>query len=89
MERPSSSSSSAPVSLDYQSNSTSNLPGLSRFFPVHLFKREPKVYTPLPESTDRNPRAAYGKLNYKYVGNESEGNRFIFNNDLWDYILVA
>ncbi|XP_024874456.1 leucine-rich melanocyte differentiation-associated protein-like isoform X1 [Temnothorax curvispinosus] len=41
-------------------------------------------YTPLP-SSPRNPqdhRGAYGKCKYRYSGKNSEGNRFISNNDL-------
>lgn len=81
-------SATAPVSLDYNDcngNSTSgpsSASGLARFFPLSWLRREPKIYTPLPESKERTPRMAYGKLNYKYIGNESEGNRFIMNKDL-------
>ncbi|XP_011693938.1 PREDICTED: leucine-rich repeat-containing protein C10orf11 [Wasmannia auropunctata] len=41
-------------------------------------------YTPLPSSL-RNPqdhKGAYGKCKYRYSGKNSEGNRFISNNDL-------
>ncbi|XP_043289023.1 leucine-rich melanocyte differentiation-associated protein-like [Venturia canescens] len=41
-------------------------------------------YTPLPSSR-RNPqdhKGAYGKCRYRYSGKNSEGNRFICNNDL-------
>lgn len=87
-------SSTAPASLDYNdcngnsselnnaTTASSNLTGLARFFPMSWLRREPERYTPLPESKERLPRAAYGKLNYKYIGNESEGNRFIMNKDL-------
>jgi hypothetical protein len=38
----------------------------------------------LPDSIRRigDHRGAYGKCSYKYVGNQSEGNRYILNNDL-------
>ncbi|XP_063707084.1 leucine-rich melanocyte differentiation-associated protein [Culicoides brevitarsis] len=83
-------SSTAPASLDYNDCNgnaaalmkPTNLSGLSRFFALSWLKKEPKIYNPLPESRERTPRAAYGKLNYKYIGNESEGNRFIRNKDL-------
>ncbi|KAG5335362.1 LRMDA protein, partial [Acromyrmex heyeri] len=41
-------------------------------------------YTPLPSSV-RNPqdhKGVYGKCKYRYSGKNSEGNRFISNNDL-------
>ncbi|XP_043479604.1 leucine-rich melanocyte differentiation-associated protein-like isoform X1 [Leptopilina heterotoma] len=41
-------------------------------------------YTPLPRTT-RGPydhKGAYGKCRYRYSGKNSEGNRFISNNDL-------
>lgn len=84
-------SATAPASLDYNdcngngdetTKAPSNLSVLARFFPMSWLRSEPKIYTPLQESKERNPRAAYGKLNYKYIGNESEGNRFIMNKDL-------
>ncbi|XP_031833747.1 leucine-rich melanocyte differentiation-associated protein isoform X5 [Nomia melanderi] len=46
------------------------------FFNIH--------YTPLPTSI-RNPhdhKGAFGKCKYRYSGKNSEGNRFISNNDL-------
>ncbi|XP_012350635.1 leucine-rich melanocyte differentiation-associated protein [Apis florea] len=46
------------------------------FFNIH--------YTPLPRSI-RNPldhKGAFGKCKYRYSGKNSEGNRFISNNDL-------
>lgn len=42
------------------------------------------ICSPLPES-NREPgqhKTAYGKKRFRYLGKESEGNRFIFNNDL-------
>uniref|UniRef100_A0A336LIJ0 CSON002399 protein n=1 Tax=Culicoides sonorensis TaxID=179676 RepID=A0A336LIJ0_CULSO len=84
-------SSTAPASLDYNDciESTTNgntqpssLSGLARFFPISWLRREPKVYNPLPDSKERQPRAAYGKLNYKYIGNESEALTFIFQKRL-------
>lgn len=84
-------SATAPASLEYNDcngNATTetarptSFSGLARFFPMSWLRREPKVYTALPESRERTPRVAYGKLNYKYIGNESEGNRFIMNKDL-------
>ncbi|XP_011262208.1 leucine-rich melanocyte differentiation-associated protein-like [Camponotus floridanus] len=41
-------------------------------------------YTPLPNSqrTPQDHRGAYGKCKYRYSGKNSEGNRFISNNDL-------
>lgn len=84
-----SESATAPASLDYNDCNGNNeverptsTSGLARFFPLSWLRTEPKIYTPLPESKERKPRAAYGKLNYKYIGNESEGNRFILNKDL-------
>ncbi|XP_015600867.1 leucine-rich melanocyte differentiation-associated protein isoform X2 [Cephus cinctus] len=41
-------------------------------------------YTPLPRSvrTPQDHKGAYGKCKYRYSGKNSEGNRFISNNDL-------
>nr|XP_012233226.1 PREDICTED: leucine-rich repeat-containing protein C10orf11 [Linepithema humile] len=41
-------------------------------------------YTPLPSSlrSPQDHRGAYGKCKYRYSGKNSEGNRFISNNDL-------
>lgn len=42
------------------------------------------VYSPLPETLREvgDHRGAYGKCRYRYVGAQSEGNRFILNKDL-------
>ncbi|CAO1442734.1 unnamed protein product [Diamesa tonsa] len=40
-------------------------------------------YTPLPETQEHGKHEGYyGKSKYRYVGENSEGNRFIANNDL-------
>lgn len=46
--------------------------------------KDPPVYHPLPESLREagDHRGAYGKCRYRYVGAQSEGNRFILNTDL-------
>ncbi|XP_062540247.1 leucine-rich melanocyte differentiation-associated protein [Armigeres subalbatus] len=46
--------------------------------------KEPPVYHPLPESLREagDHRGAYGKCRYRYIGAQSEGNRFILNTDL-------
>lgn len=46
--------------------------------------KEPPVYHPLPESIREagDHRGAYGKCRYRYIGAQSEGNRFILNTDL-------
>lgn len=91
-------SQSEPNSLCWNSNADSNSPvpenrdqpttpphtsfGFSRFFPVHWLRRDRKVYNPLPDTERRGPRVAYGRLSYIYTGKESEGNRFILNNEL-------
>lgn len=83
-------SQSEPSSLLYRANEDQEMAptqntsfGFSRFFTMHWLKKQCKSYSPLPESQERAPKAAYGRLAYKYVGKESEGNRFILNNDLW------
>ncbi|XP_055532749.1 leucine-rich melanocyte differentiation-associated protein-like [Wyeomyia smithii] len=47
-------------------------------------RKNPPVYHPLPESirVAGDHRGAYGKCRYRYVGAQSEGNRFILNTDL-------
>nr|XP_029715967.1 LOW QUALITY PROTEIN: leucine-rich melanocyte differentiation-associated protein-like [Aedes albopictus] len=46
--------------------------------------KDPPVYHPLPESIREagDHRGAYGKCRYRYIGAQSEGNRFILNTDL-------
>jgi hypothetical protein len=47
-------------------------------------KNEHEHHSPLPDSIRKigDHRGAYGTYRYRYVGKESEGNRFILNNDL-------
>lgn len=47
-------------------------------------RKSPPVYHPLPESIREagDHRGAYGKCRYRYIGAQSEGNRFILNTDL-------
>lgn len=47
-------------------------------------KSQPVVYHPLPDSIREagDHRGAYGKCRYRYIGAQSEGNRFILNTDL-------
>ncbi|XP_053680235.1 leucine-rich melanocyte differentiation-associated protein-like [Anopheles nili] len=49
-----------------------------------LLRKNPPVYSPLPETLREvgDHRGAYGRCRYRYVGAQSEGNRFILNNDL-------
>lgn len=49
-----------------------------------LRRKDPPVYSPLPETLREvgDHRGAYGKCRYRYVGAQSEGNRFILNHDL-------
>uniref|UniRef100_A0A8W7Q4Z8 U2A'/phosphoprotein 32 family A C-terminal domain-containing protein n=1 Tax=Anopheles coluzzii TaxID=1518534 RepID=A0A8W7Q4Z8_ANOCL len=49
-----------------------------------LGRKNPPVYSPLPETLREvgDHRGAYGRCRYRYVGAQSEGNRFILNNDL-------
>jgi hypothetical protein len=57
---------------------------LIKILQVHWKKAEPKVYSPLPDNI-REPgdhKGVYCKTKYRYIGKQSEGNRFIANNDL-------
>ncbi|XP_058057308.1 leucine-rich melanocyte differentiation-associated protein-like [Anopheles bellator] len=49
-----------------------------------LRRKVPPIYSPLPETLREvgDHRGAYGRCRYRYVGAQSEGNRFILNNDL-------
>ncbi|XP_050083155.1 leucine-rich melanocyte differentiation-associated protein-like [Anopheles aquasalis] len=49
-----------------------------------LRRKPPPVYSPLPETLREvgDHRGAYGRCRYRYVGAQSEGNRFILNTDL-------
>ena len=46
--------------------------------------KEGDIYSPLPENMREAGThvGAYGKSKFKYIGDNSEGNRFIVNNDL-------
>lgn len=52
--------------------------------PSNWNRGDSEVYSPLPDNLREagNHKGAYGKCKYKYVGAQSEGNRFIMNNDL-------
>ncbi|XP_052868454.1 leucine-rich melanocyte differentiation-associated protein-like [Anopheles cruzii] len=49
-----------------------------------LRRKVAPIYSPLPETLREvgDHRGAYGRCRYRYVGAQSEGNRFILNNDL-------
>lgn len=53
-------------------------------FKLGVRQREPPIYSPLPNSIREagDHRGAYGKCRYRYIGAQSEGNRFILNTDL-------
>jgi leucine-rich melanocyte differentiation-associated protein len=57
---------------------------LMRMLQVNWTKAEPKVYSPLPDSIREagDHKGMYSKTRYRYIGAQSEGNRFIANNDL-------
>ncbi|XP_055587333.1 leucine-rich melanocyte differentiation-associated protein-like [Uranotaenia lowii] len=82
------SGSTSSDGLDNSSSSGNSSP--LRFFYTNLSNRfgvrrkESPVYNPLPESIREagDHRGAYGKCRYRYIGAQSEGNRFILNTDL-------
>ncbi|XP_058813367.1 leucine-rich melanocyte differentiation-associated protein [Topomyia yanbarensis] len=76
---------------EYETDDSDSRRGSSlKHFYVNLSSRlgvrskDPPVYHPLPESIREagDHRGAYGKCRYRYIGAQSEGNRFILNTDL-------
>lgn len=66
--------------LNKLTNNVTNVPSQDEFDDVFFnIKYTP---LPLPNRTPQDHRGAFGKCKYRYSGKNSEGNRFISNNDL-------